>query len=168
MSGIHEPGAGPGPVVVDHEVRAALALRAVTRAVAILAATALGIGIIAVGAAAMARVEDGGEGTDVVTPGISVLMVGQLMALVATALAAWVLMRLVRQRVPDPARALEGLSRALGLCSRVLLAGCVVVTLVWAFARPAHVLAAIVGSLVAAQAAVVFGLVRGILQRARS
>jgi len=165
---VSEQSPGAGPVVVDPEVRAALALRAVTTAVAVLAATAVGIGLIAAGTASMARVEEGGEGAQVVIPGISVLMVGQLVALVATGLAAWVLVRLVRRRVPEPDRALEGLSRALGLCSRVVLAGCVLVILVWVFARPSAALSAVIGALVSAQVAVVFGVVRGILQRART
>lgn len=168
VSDSSQQGAGPEPGVVDLEVRAALALRAVTRVVAILAATAFAVGIVAVGVAAMARVEEGGDGAQIVMPGISVLMVGQLAALVATGLAVWVLVRLVRRRVPDPARALDGLSRALGLCSRVLLAGCVVAIAVWAFLRPSSVLSAVVGALVAAQVAVVFGVVRGVLKRART
>lgn len=168
MSGSSQQGARPDPVVVvEHEVRAALALRAVTRVVAILAATAFAVGAIAVGVAAMARVEEGGDGAEIVTPGITVLMVGQLVALVATGLAVWVLVRLVRRRVPDPARALDGLSQALGLCSRVLLAGCVVAVAVWVLVRPSSVIPAVVGALVAAQVAVVIGVVRGVLTRAR-
>lgn len=166
-SGSTEQNSPVRGVVVDPEVRAALALRAVTRAVAILGAVSVAVGLIAVGAAAMARVEDGGDGADVVIPGISVLMVAQVVAVVATGLAAWVLVRLVRRLVPDPARVLDGLSRSLGLCSRVLLAGCVAAIVGWAFVRPGSVVSAVVGALVAAQVAVVFGVVRGMLQRAR-
>ena len=148
------------PAATDPDVAAGLAVRAVTRTLASMAITSVGIGLVGAGAASMAQVENGGAGADVVVPGISVLMVGQLVALVATALAAWSLVQLLRHRVPRPAHNVAGLSRALGLCSRFLVAGCVLGVAVWLIVRPSSALSAVLGAIVAVQVALVIGLVR--------
>ena len=148
------------PAATDPDVVAGLAVRAVTRTLASMAAASVGIGLVAAGAASMAQVENGGAGAEVVVPGISVLMVGQLVALVATALAGWSLVQLLRHRVPNPAHNVAGLSRALGLCSRFLVAGCVLGVAVWLIVRPGTAISAVLGAIVAVQVALVIGFVR--------
>lgn len=148
------------PSATDPDVATGLAVRAVSRALTSMAVTAVAIGLVGAGAASMAQVENGGAGSDVVVPGISVLMIGQLAALVGTALAVWSLVQLLRGRVPDPARNVAGLSRALGLCSRFLIAGCVVGVAVWLIVRPEAGISAVLGAIVAVQVAFVIGLVR--------
>lgn len=148
------------PAATDPDVVAGLAVRAVSRTVTAMAVTAVGIGLVGAGAASMAQVENGGAGADVVVPGISVLMVGQLAALVGAALAVWSLVQLLRRRVPDPARTVVGLSRALGLCARFLVAGCVLGVAVWLVVRPGAAISAVLGAVVAVQVAFVIGMVR--------
>lgn len=168
------PGPTPRPPTAplastpDAEIELALALRAVMRTLAAMGVATVVLGLIAAGAAAMSRVENGGAGSDIVVPGLTVLMVGQLVALVATAIAGWVLIRLLRRQVPGPARAVAGLSRALGLCARILLGVLVIAVTVWVIARPAAVLSAVLGALVAAQLAVVIGAVRSSQLRTRA
>ncbi|PWD51883.1 hypothetical protein C8046_15760 [Serinibacter arcticus] len=155
------------PPASDPDVATGLAVKAITRTVVAMAATAVGIGLVGAGAASMAQVENGGAGADVVVPGISVLMVGQLVALVGTALAVWSLVQLLRRRVSDPARNVLGLGRALGLCARFLLAGCIVGVAVWIVVRPGATLSAVLGAIVACQVAFIIGLVRSRLLRPR-
>lgn len=137
-----------------------LALRAARNALLALAGCALFIGLVGAGAAAMSEVENGGQGAEIVIPGLVVLMVGQFAALVACTLAVLTLVQLLRGRVPDTSRALRGLSRALGLCVRGLLAALVVAVAIWIIARPAATLSAVLGAVVALQVAVVIGVVR--------
>ncbi|WP_284248886.1 hypothetical protein [Litorihabitans aurantiacus] len=148
------------PAASDPDVVAGLAVRAVSRTLLAMAACAVGIGLVGAGAASMAQVERGGGGAEVVVPGVSVLMIGQLAALVATGLAAWALVQLLRRRVPDPAHGVAGLGRALGLCSRFLVVGCAAGVVYWLVARPGTAISAILGAVVAVQVAFVIGLVR--------
>lgn len=158
----------PVPGRDDPDVAAALAIRAVTRALLIIGVTALGFGLIGAGAASMAQVEDGGRGTRAVMPGLSVLMIGQLVALVGTALAVWALIRLLRRKVPVPAHAVAGLSRALGLLARILFAVVILAVAVWVLIRPGSWLSAVLGGLVAVQVAIVIGVIRTQVLRART
>ncbi|TNU72863.1 hypothetical protein FH969_14445 [Miniimonas arenae] len=151
----------------DPDVEGGLAVQATTRTLAAMAASVVGLGLVAAGAASMARVEDGGMGADMVTPGLVVLMVGMLAALVGAVLAAWVLLRLLRHDVPVPGHAVAGLSRALGLCARGLVAALVLTVGVWVVVRPSATLSAVLGGLVAVQVAVVIGAVRARVLRPR-
>lgn len=150
----------PLPTADDPDVAAGLAVRALTRTVLAMGGCVVGIGLVGAGAASMAQVENGGAGADVVVPGVSVLMVGQLAALVATAFALWSLVQQLRRRVPDPARNVAGLSRALGLCARFVIAGCVVGVAGWLIARPSTAISAVLGAVIAVQIALVIGVVR--------
>ena len=158
----------PVPSADDHDVATGLAVKAVTSTLGAMAATAVGIGLIGAGAASMAQVENGGDSGDIVIPGLTVLMVGQLAAVVATAFAIISLVSLLQGRVPQPNHALRGLSRALGLCAKVLLAGCILAIGFWAFYRPSAILPAVFGAVVAVQVAVIIGLVRSKLLTSRS
>ena len=167
MVPVTAPVPAPVPPADDHDVVTGLAVKAVTNTLAAMAATAVGIGLIGAGAASMAQVETGGESSEIVIPGLTVLMVGQLVAVVATALAIISLVSLLRGRVPHPDHAVRGLSRALGLCAKVLLAGCILAIAFWAFYRPSAILPAVFGAVVAVQVAVIIGLVRSKLLRGR-
>lgn len=158
----------PVPSADDHDVATGLAVKAVTSTLGAMAATAVGIGLIGAGAASMAQVENGGDSGDIVIPGLTVLMVGQLAAVVATAFAIISLVSLLRGRVTQPNHAVRGLSRALGLCAKILLAGCILAIGFWAFYRPSAILPAVFGAVVAVQVAVIIGLVRSKLLTSRS
>lgn len=151
---------GPAPSRDDPDVALGLALRAVRNALLILVGSALFIGLVGAGAAAMSQVENGGQGAEIVVPGLVVLMVGQLAALAACAVTVLTLTQLLRGRVPRPSRALRGLSRGLGLCVRGLMAGVVVAIAIWILVRPSATLSAVLGAVVALQVAVVIGVVR--------
>lgn len=144
----------------DPDVAAALAVRATTRAAAVGGGTALVIGAIGLGTASMAQVERDGAAASAVIPGLAVLMVGQFVALVATGLAIWALVRLLRRQVPQPAHAVAGLSRGLGVLARGLVAALVVAVTVSVIVAPDAWFAAVLGALVALQVGVVIGLVR--------
>lgn len=158
----------PLPPSQDHDIATGLALRSITRALTILGATTVGVGLVAAGAASMAQVENGGAGTEIVVPGLVVLMVGQVVSLVATGLTTWALVRLLRRRVPVPAHAVTGLSRGLGLLSRALVAGLVIAVAASVVLRPGAWLAAVLGAVVALQVSVVIGVVRGNVLRPRA
>lgn len=161
------PETNPGTTpATDPDVVTGLAVRAISRTLMAMAGTAIGVGLVGAGAASMAQVENGGGGADVVVPGISVLMIGQLAALVATALATWSLVQLLRRRVPDPAHSVAGLGKALGLCARFLVAGCVIGVAFWLVVRPSTAISAVFGAVVAIQVALVIGLVRSRILRA--
>lgn len=165
----HAPAPDPGvPGRDDPDVATGLAVRAVTRALLIIGIAALGFGLIAAGAASMAEVESGGRGSEAVMPGLSVLMIGQLIAMVGAGLALWALIRLLRRKVPVPEHAVSGLSRALGLLARILLATVVLAVAIWVFVRPDSWLSAVLGGLVAVQIAIVIGVIRTQVLRPRA
>lgn len=152
--------------LADRDVETGLALRALTRTVAILAATTLVVGFIATATASMAQVENGGAGRDAVLPGLIVLGIGEFLALAATALATWSLIRVLRRKVPEPLRAVHGLSRALGLLTRALVAIVLLAVLVVGLTQ-GEWLSAVLGGLVACQIGVIFAVVRAQVLRVR-
>lgn len=161
----HSPAHVADPL--DPEIAGALAARSITRALAILAGVAFGVGVVGACAASLAQVDAGGEGTALVTPGLLVLMVGQAAALVATGLAAWTLLLVLRERVPTPQGAVAGLSRGLGLCSRGLLAGIVLSVGLTVAIWPETWMSSLLGGAVAVQVATAFGMVRRSVLRPR-
>lgn len=162
------PGNPPPLTPQDPDVATGLAVRAASRTLTILAATTVVLGFIAVGAAQMAQVERGGAGADTVIPGLAVLMVGELVALIATGLAAWVLIQLLRGRVPVPAHAVAGLRRALGRLTRLLIVVVIGAVIVGVIVRADAWLSVVLGGLVALQVVVIFAVVRTQVLRVRT
>ncbi|ACQ81529.1 hypothetical protein Bcav_3286 [Beutenbergia cavernae DSM 12333] len=147
---------------IPPDVALARSVRAATQALGVLAATTLVLGLVGAGALRMAGVEASASDPAGATllPGVTMLGLGQLTALVGAGLAGWVLLYLLRDRVTDPTRAVRGLSRALGICAWVCVAACVVGIAAWAIVRPGAILPAVLGSLVSVQVAVVIGVLR--------
>lgn len=143
----------PGQIALGRAIRAA------TMSAAVSAALVLAVGLIAAGALRMA--EGSGEaGQAALLPGVTLLGVGQLAALVMTALSVWVLAALLRGNSPDPAHTISRLSTVLGVCIRALLTLCVLGVLGWLAWRPTAVVPALLGAAVSAQVAVATGALR--------
>lgn len=152
----------------DPDVAAGLALRAVSRTLAILAAATFVLGLIAVGAAQMAQVERGGAGAEAVLPGLAILMIGELFALIGAGLAGWVLVQLLRRRVPVPAHTITGLRGALGRLTRALIVVVILAVAVGIVIRTEAWLSMVLGGLVALQVGVIFAVVRTQVLRTRT
>lgn len=150
----------------DPDVRTARTIRAARDTLIATGVACLALGFVAV---AIGMLLDG-IGRAQVEPGLTVVAGGQLLILVAAALAALALRTALRPQntntAVDQARLLETLSGRLGWCARGILAWCVAATAVWAFAEPGVLVTTAVMAAVTAQPAALLAAVRRRLRTA--
>lgn len=154
----------PSDVVISRAVRASM------RAMLLLAAMCVVLALVGVAGAAMA---DGGRASPLVSAGLTLIGMGALFGLLATALAGVALVTVLRPvgqpgseqseaaaRSDTPRRAVHTLARRLAILMRVVLGACVVAIAVWGIADPEGIVGAVVGALVTVQLVVVMALLR--------
>lgn len=134
----------------DVVVRGIAALRAVL--------TTVVAGVLALGVMALALVLLVGPDSGLLWPGVSVLLVGQAVGLVAAALAGWALRQVLVGQ--DPARARATLARRLRPTAIALVTACLATAAGWGITHAGALVPALVCAVVAAQLAVVLEVLR--------
>jgi hypothetical protein len=155
--------------VPDHDTTAARLLRALTQSLLVSCAGVFGVGLVAVGALAVA-----GDMAARLAPVIAALALGQAAGLAAAVVSA-VGMQRVRtgSRSAAPAGAPgehaaigHDVTRALGVVATSLLAACGLLAAGWLVVEPAAALGVVVGALVSAQVAALIAVLRRQVLRA--
>lgn len=126
----------------------ARSLRALRSALLATVGACLALGALAIGVVLLT-----GTGTALLWPGLSVLAGGQLLALVAAAVTALGLRRVLLG--DEPAAALARTALGLRRLARLVLAVCVAGVVIWGVLRPEALVVTTACALVAAQAAAV-------------
>lgn len=145
---------------VPHDVAVARGIRALRAALAIVVAGTLALGVLALALVALVP-----PGSDLLWPGVSVLMVGQLLGLLAAGLAGWALRSVLAGA--DPAAAVAGLAGRFRTTAIALVVACLTTSLAWALVDAAALVPALVCAAVAAQLAVVLEVLRRTVLTAR-
>lgn len=115
-------------------------------------------GVLALGVMALALVVLVSPGSDLLWPGVSVLLVGQAVGLVAAAFAGWALRAVLVGQ--EPARARAALARRLRPTAIGLVVACLATACAWGLTDAGALVPALVCAVVAAQLAVVLEVLR--------
>jgi hypothetical protein len=164
------PTTVPGVSEVPADVVISRAVRASMRALLLLAAMCVVLALVGVAGAAMA---DDGRASPLVSAGLTLIGVGAMFGLLATAIAGVALVSVLRPvgqpgspesqvaaRADRPRDAVRTLARRLAILMRVVLGACVLAIAVWGIADPEGIVGAVVGALVTVQLVVVMALLR--------